>query len=146
MPDSETLDYEAQLRRCQRECKARCCRYITVHLPAPRRRADYDEIIWFLSHEHISVYFESRRWHLEVRTPCRYLTRGNLCAIYENRPAVCRDYDLDACEYPERPQHQLQFDTREQFEQWWAEKRERERRRRRRRAQHARRAQERSRR
>jgi len=124
---------EEMQRRCQYECKSRCCRYITVVLPAPKRKADLDELSWFLAHENVSVYVEARRWHLEVQTPCRYLGSDNLCAVYEDRPEVCRDYEHDICEYPNRPRHALQFDTRESFDEW-LEKRQARRRRQRRRA------------
>jgi hypothetical protein len=118
---------EEKRRICQQVCRSRCCRYITVVLPPPRRKWDFDELSWFLSHENISVYVEARRWHLEVRNPCKHLTSDNLCAIYERRPQVCRDYDHDSCEYPERPRHKLHFDTREEFDSW-VEKRREERR------------------
>jgi len=121
---------EKMRRRCQDRCQARCCRYITVMLPAPKQKADFDELSWFLAHEDISVYVESRRWHLEVRSRCKYLTSHNLCRIYESRPEVCRGYETDSCEYPARPTHALHFDTRDEFDAWWARKRERERRRR----------------
>ena len=109
--------------RCQRECQARCCRYITVQIEAPKDKRDLEEISWWLTHREVSVYVESRRWHLEVRTPCKYLSDENLCVIYEDRPGVCRDYSTDACEYPTRPEHSLQFDSREDFEYWREEKR-----------------------
>ena len=73
------------------------------------------------------MYVESRRWHLEVRTPCKYLSGDNLCGVYEDRPGVCHDYGAKACEYPVRPEHSLQFDSREDFEYWREEKRRRAR-------------------
>jgi Fe-S-cluster containining protein len=136
---SKETTKEAQQRRiCQELCEARCCRYITIHIDAPRLKADFDEISWFLAHENISVYFHGRRWHVEVRNRCKYLTRNNLCSAYDDRPLVCRSYDSDECEYPDRPKHDLHFDTKQEFDAWWARKRERERRRRRRRARAAR--------
>jgi Fe-S-cluster containining protein len=113
-----------QLDCCQRLCRGRCCRYITIQIPAPRLKADFDEISWFLAHDDISVYFNARRWHVEFRSRCKHLTEQNLCAIYETRPVVCRGYDADECEYPERPKHDLQFNTQDEFEAWWASKRE----------------------
>ncbi len=135
-PTSDTLE-EKLRKRCQDRCKARCCRYITISLPAPRQKADFDEISWFLAHENISVYVEGRRWHVEVRNRCKYLTRQNRCRIYNNRPDVCREYDIESCEYPDRPAHTLHFDTRDEFDAWWARKRARERRRRKRRTHEA---------
>jgi len=104
--------------RCQDHCQARCCRYLTVQIPAPTRKCDLDELSWFLAHEHITVYVESRRWRLEVRTRCKYLTADNLCAIYETRPEVCRDYHPKTCEFPARPKHTLEFDQMEDFDAW----------------------------
>lgn len=130
-----TADREAEAQhRCQHQCKARCCHYITVVLPAPRHKADFDELSWFLAHENISVYVECRRWHLEVRNRCQHLTQSNLCGIYDNRPVVCRSYATDVCEYPVRPKHTIHFDTKDEFDAWWTQKRERERRRRKQRA------------
>lgn len=116
---------------CQHDCHSRCCRYITVVLPAPRLSYDFDELSWFLAHENISVYVESRRWHLEVRTPCKYLDRDNLCTIYADRPDVCREYDIEACEFPRRPRHTLHFDTRQEFHSWLTKRQEKRRRKRR---------------
>jgi len=112
------------LRRCQLDCRSRCCRYITVVLPAPRRKVDFDELSWFLAHEDTSVYVEARRWHLEVRTRCKYLNHENLCEVYDHRPQVCRDYDVKSCEYPERPMHAIHFDSREEFDQWRAQRKQ----------------------
>ena len=111
--------------RCQFQCMARCCRYITVQIPAPKDKRDLEELSWFLAHRDISVYVESRRWHLVVRTPCKYLTDENLCAVYSERPEVCRDYSTEHCEYPTRPEHSLQFDSREDFEYWRTAQRKR---------------------
>jgi len=110
--------------RCQDHCQARCCRYITVQIRAPKRKCDLDELSWFLAHEQITVYVESRRWHLEVRTRCKYLTADNLCAIYETRPEVCRDYHTETCEFPARPKHALEFDQMEDFDAWRAKQRQ----------------------
>ncbi|MBE9566172.1 MAG: YkgJ family cysteine cluster protein [Proteobacteria bacterium] len=129
-PMLDSKERKAQLRKCQEECQARCCRYITVYLEAPRTQSDFDELSWFLAHENICVYVEDRRWHLEVQNRCKHLRDDNLCAIYEHRPAVCRDYDIEACEFPARPVHTLHFDTQEEFDYWWAKKRAREKRRR----------------
>ena len=134
---TESIKDAEQRRICQGLCEARCCRYITIHIDAPRLKADFDEISWFLAHENISVYFHGRRWHVEVRNRCKYLTRNNLCSAYESRPLVCRGYDTEECEYPARPKHDLEFDSTEQFDAWWTKKKERQRKRRRRRAQAA---------
>lgn len=119
------------LRLCQQVCGAKCCRYITVLLPAPKRKADFDELRWFVAHEGISVYVQSRRWHLEVNTRCNYLAPDNLCAIYEDRPDVCRKHDPEDCEQAAPLEYSLRFETAEEFDRWYRKRRERERRKRR---------------
>lgn len=114
-------------RRCQDQCAARCCRYITVQIPAPKRQRDWDEISWWLAHHQISVYVEAQRWRLEMRTPCKYLTGDNCCSAYQVRPNVCRDHDTVECEFPYQPRHTLQFDSREDFDSWREKKRQQRR-------------------
>jgi len=110
--------------RCQEHCQARCCRYLTVQIPAPQRECDLDELSWLLAHEHVTVYVAARRWHVEVRTRCRYLTANNLCAIYDSRPKVCRDHSPRECEYLGPPKMTLQFDQMEDFDAWRAKERQ----------------------
>lgn len=58
---------------------------------------DFDELEWFVSHENITAYKDHENdWILEVLTPCKNL-KNNLCAIYEDRPNVCRGYDPENC-------------------------------------------------
>jgi Fe-S-cluster containining protein len=127
--ESTVLDQAA--RTCQRACRAKCCRYITTVLEPPRRKVDFDELGWFVSHEGVSVYVQGRRWHLQVATRCRYLTPGNLCAIYDTRPDVCRDYDPKDCEHDAKLEYSLYFDTKDDFDRWYAKRLERQRKRRR---------------
>lgn len=133
MKSSETADASIT-RRCQQECKGRCCRYITIQIPAPRDKIDLEEIRWFLAHRDISVYVASRRWNVEVRNRCKYLNRRNLCEIYEKRPEICSLYEVESCEYPRRAKHKLRFDTIDQFDAWRARKRRQQQLRRKRRA------------
>ena len=133
MKSSETAAVSIR-HRCQHECKGRCCRYITIQVPAPRDKIDMEEIRWFLAHRDISVYVVSRRWNVEIRNRCKYLNRRNRCDIYEKRPEICRLYDVESCEYPRRPKHKLQFDTIDQFDAWRAQKRRQQQLRRKRRA------------
>ncbi len=134
MPEGNAKSADEARRRCQYECGARCCRYLTIQIPAPKLKSDFDEIRWFLAHRDISVYVESRRWQVEVRNRCKHLKSSNLCDAYERRPDVCRLYDVEACEYPERPLHSLQLDSEEEFDLWLARRQARERRKRRARA------------
>jgi hypothetical protein len=125
---------DADARKCQRECGARCCRYITVILPAPRSKWDLDEWGWFLAHESISIYFAGRRWRMEMRLRCRYLNHRNACTIYQQRPEVCRFYSQEFCEFSRRSQHLYHFDCKEEFDRWRENRRRKQKRQRERKA------------
>jgi len=87
-----------EVRRCAERCGAKCCKYVTVKIDAPRTKCDFDEIRWFLAHEDVSVIIESRLWYVQFDTRCEFLTRSNLCSNYENRFDVCREYAMDNCD------------------------------------------------
>ncbi len=80
-------------------CTAACCRYIALPIEKPETRADFDDIRWYLLHEHVSVFVEDGDWYIAFNTPCRHLQPDNRCGIYEARPRVCRAYSTDNCDY-----------------------------------------------
>lgn len=88
-----------QFTVCTRLCGARCCRYITVAVPAPRSEADWDEVRWWLAHEGTLVSQDDEGWMLHVRTPCRNLRSDNACAVYPDHMLACQDYDPSDCEF-----------------------------------------------
>jgi uncharacterized protein len=80
------------------ECEAKCCRYVAIVIDTPRSKNEFENIRWFVSHENVFVSKDQDNdWLLEFMTPCKHL-KNNLCAIYENRPEICRDYDPNDCE------------------------------------------------
>ncbi len=84
---------------CPEVCKASCCQYIVNKIQAPRTKADFDELYWFLCHDNMVVYIERRKWYLLVETPCRHLDQKSRCEIYSKRPYVCRQHSEEECEY-----------------------------------------------
>ena len=80
-------------------CTAACCRYIALPIDKPETRADFDDVRWYLLHEHVSVFVEDGDWYIAFNTPCRHLQPDNRCGIYETRPRVCRAYSTDNCDY-----------------------------------------------
>lgn len=110
---------------CSQECKARCCQYIIVKIPAPRTKADHEEIRWWVAHEGVSVHIAQRKWYLQIFTRCQYLTIDNLCAAYDKRPDVCRDYDPGDCEYTGELDIEREFHTMEDYDRYLEEKRRR---------------------
>ncbi len=65
----------------------------------PETPGDFNDIRWFLLHEGISVFVEDGDWYVQVDNPCKALTSKGLCSVYENRPRICRKYNLAECEH-----------------------------------------------
>ncbi len=64
-----------------------------------RSMADFDHLLWQVSHENIEAYKDEDGWFLLIRGHCQHLQAGGACGIYEQRPQVCRDYSNDWCEF-----------------------------------------------
>jgi len=80
------------------EC-ARCCTYVAIEINAPATARYATDILWYLYHENVSVFLDDDgEWTLQFETRCRNLRDDRLCAIYERRPHVCRDFDNTRCE------------------------------------------------
>ena len=82
------------------KCDGHCCKYITIQIDEPDEGIDFEELKWFLCHEHISVYIDNEDdWCVEVKTPCKFQDpKTNLCTNYELRPKVCSDHETHECE------------------------------------------------
>ncbi len=73
-------------------CTAACCRYIALPFDTPETPADFEDVRWFLIHEHVSVFVEDGDWYVAFDTACRHLQPDHRCGIYPTRPKVCRSY------------------------------------------------------
>jgi len=80
-------------------CTAECCRYVALPLETPTSKRDFDDIRWYLMHENITVFVEDRAWYVQFRTRCRNLQSDFRCGVYETRPAICREYKAENCDY-----------------------------------------------
>ena len=67
------------------QCGGKCCRNLLLKMAnqTPYMR-DWMELRGVVVGEH---------WF--VNAPCQHLTLEGACAIYENRPQACRDYETD---------------------------------------------------
>jgi Fe-S-cluster containining protein len=100
---------------------ARCCTYVAVEIDGPTTPREYDYIVWYLSHPDVSVFVDwNGDWFVKFETRCRNLTAQGLCAIYETRPVLCRDFDWRDCEMhvPEGPTDKWLFEDAESFLAW----------------------------
>lgn len=80
---------------------SKCCTYITEELATPRSMHDFDHLLWQLSHRDIQAYKDEDGWYLLVNNSCTHLLKDGRCAIYEDRPLICREYTNDYCEFDE---------------------------------------------
>jgi Fe-S-cluster containining protein len=102
------------------QCTAACCRYVSLPIDKPTRARDYDDIRWYLLHEHLSVFVEDGDWYLQIQTPCRHIGPDNLCQVYETRPEICREYQPKDCDYAAGPyQYEHHFTHAEQIEAYY---------------------------
>lgn len=99
-------------------CSALCCRYFALPMETPTSWQDFDTIRWFMLHGRISVFVDKKTWYLVVHNDCRHLQPDNLCGIYDNRPAICREYSTKDCEYDSSFVYDQVFETPEQIEEY----------------------------
>ncbi|MFO0907503.1 MAG: YkgJ family cysteine cluster protein [Isosphaeraceae bacterium] len=76
-------------------CIGKCCRYFSLPIETPTTWDDFDAIRWYLAHGQTVVYVDKDVWHLLVLTRCQYLLADYRCAIYHDRPKICREYTTD---------------------------------------------------
>jgi len=92
-----TLSFEDN--KCSRCSGPKCCTYITQGLIAPRSKADFEHLLWQVSHAGVEVYKDSTGWYLLIHSRCDHLLADGRCGIYEQRPPICREYANDFCEF-----------------------------------------------
>lgn len=77
----------------------RCCETVSIEVDAPRSPWEYDQWIWVLHHRNLELYLEKpERWYLHIEAPCAQLKPNGHCAVYADRPVLCREYDPRNCE------------------------------------------------
>ncbi len=82
-------------------------------------------LLWMLYHRGVSAY-ESHEgdWFALFPAQCENLRADGLCGVYENRPFICRDYDVDGCEgTSSEPAERIRFDDAARFVAWLKAKR-----------------------
>jgi len=102
------------------QCSGLCCRYIALPIETPETRKDYDDIRWYLCHEHISVFVEDGDWYISVKNVCKYLCpETSKCLMYKNRPAICRQHKASGCEFDtDEYNYELHFTDDKEMEQY----------------------------
>lgn len=96
-------------------CIGKCCRYFSLPIETPTTWDDYDAIRWYLAHGETVVYVDKEVWHLLVLTRCQYLQDDYRCAIYHDRPKICREYTTEDCEYDDAWSFEKVFESPSQI-------------------------------
>jgi Fe-S-cluster containining protein len=95
-----------------------CCTYVAVDIDEPTCMTDAAQILWYLYHQQVSVYFDGEEgWTLQFDSRCNHLQADNKCAIYDKRPPICRTYSEESCEV-NADDEGLTFTTAEEFLAW----------------------------
>ena len=82
-----------------------CCVYVTQAIDTPRSKADFNHLLWQVSHENVEAYKDEDGWSLLFNTPCSHLEVDGRCGIYDKRPPICSEYSNDYCEYDAPPEN-----------------------------------------
>jgi uncharacterized protein len=98
----------------------KCCRYVSVGIESPSSVGRVSTIIYLLYHRTLSVYLShDGQWFLLVPTECENLRPNGLCGVYEDRPFICREYDVDGCEGTNsEPAEKKRFEDARSFVSW----------------------------
>jgi len=100
-----------------RDCDAKCCRYFCFEIDAPDDFNEFEDLRWYLCHEGVSLHIEDGDWYIALANPCKMLGDDNRCRIYDERPMICREYDMGNCDRAEGEyEHDEEFHTPEELE------------------------------
>lgn len=80
-----------------------CCTYITQLIDTPRKKSEFEHLLWQVSHKNIEIYKDEDGWYLLIAGHCEHLQTDGRCGIYETRPEICRSYTNDYCEFDAAP-------------------------------------------
>ena len=95
---------------------AKCCTYVAVGINGPTTPKSATEILWHLYHQGVTVCRDDGgEWYVQFEARCKNLGEGNLCAVYLNRPHICRAYDDSACEVNAPQLGLIEFKEPQQF-------------------------------
>lgn len=75
-----------------------CCTYLAIEIDGPTTVKRATELLWYLYHEHVSLYLNDDSWMVQFETTCRYLTADRRCGVYATRPHICREFSEQECE------------------------------------------------
>ncbi len=97
---------------------------VGINAPTTPRLAT--DVLWYLYHENVSVYRDEQgEWSVLFETRCRNLRDDLLCAVYDERPHICRGFDNTECDVNAPGARALTFREPAEFLRWLEAKRPR---------------------
>ncbi len=104
---------------------AKCCRYVSVGIDGPVSVSTVSTALWLVYHRNVSVYQSHEGdWFVLFPAECENLLPSGLCGAYENRPLLCREYDVVGCEgTSEEAPERVRFDDGASLGVWLRERR-----------------------
>jgi len=90
--NKEATDVLTSENKCSYCPGTKCCQYITQQIDTPRKKSEFQVMLWQISHRFVEFYKDSDGWFLMFLTPCEHLDEYGGCGIYEHRLDICRDY------------------------------------------------------
>jgi len=101
---------------------------MTQQIDTPRKKDDFQLMLWQISHANVEFYKDEDGWFLMFISSCEHLEKNGQCGIYDQRPDICREYSNDYCEFdaPAEESFDLYFKTydelltycRKRFKKW----------------------------
>lgn len=93
----------------------KCCTYVSIGINEPTKPKYATDALWYLYHEKVSLYIDgSGEWAVVFETRCRNLQENLLCAVYADRPHICRNFDNTTCDVND-PEGGRSLDSPEEF-------------------------------
>ncbi len=103
MPKPKTMNITGIEINSDNKCdfcsNSKCCTYVTQQVDTPKSKYDFEILLWQVSHDKAGVYKDEDGWFIIFETICNHLLDDGRCAIYLDRPTICRSHENDFCEY-----------------------------------------------
>lgn len=82
-----------------KKCSADCCKDLAMMITKPMNKTEINELKWYLHFDTVNIFIRNYKWYLVMKGKCIYLTKDNLCKIYDKRPLRCRRHNPPDCEH-----------------------------------------------
>ena len=101
------------------KCGAKCCKYFCFEIDEPDDVDEFEDVRWYICHEGVSVHVDDGDWYISIDNRCKMLDASDRCTCYDDRPLICRKYDLGNCDHTSGDYgYDEEFNTPEELEDY----------------------------